>query len=173
MQTLHSWLRNISCTHALHSAQVPLISVIALGHSSSLTIPYHVYKQSRNWVRNVDIYCAKQTYKLVIIVNVYWADIFPSAVEGFLLNRGVECMPMLFKWYSAVVDICTVLQPLPSCKKGVGLRGTILKVPKLDNKCTFTDLKICATHVWTVDTVVKVQHSVRTTKQRCQSGAAI
>ena len=62
-------LRNISCTRAilaaLHSAQVPLISVIALGHSSSLTIPYHTTCMN-NGVRNVDIYCAKQRVNLQI-----------------------------------------------------------------------------------------------------------
>ena len=62
-------------------------------------------------------------------------------------------MPMLFKWYTAGVDICAVLQPLPSYKKGVGLRGSIfLTELKLYDKlcCTFTALKLCATHVWTV-----------------------
>ena len=45
-------------------------------------------------------------------------------LKAFLLKRSAECMPMLFQWYTAAVDICTVLQPLPSYKKGVGLRGT-------------------------------------------------
>ena len=46
-------------------------------------------------------------------------------LKAFLLKRGAECMSMLFKWYTTAVDICTVFQPLPSYKKGVGLRGTI------------------------------------------------
>lgn len=92
-------LRNISCTRAilaaLHSAQVPLISVIALGHSSSLTIPYPCMN---NGVRNVDIYCAKQRVKPT---NYHWAP--PPFLQ---LGRGWKTVMVVHAcMHDAVVEV--------------------------------------------------------------------
>lgn len=85
-------------------------------------------------------------------MNVYWAGILPSA-QG--LSAEKKCW-MHAHVVSVVHGCCRHLYcppASPKLQKGGGAqRYHFLTEPKLYNKlwCTFTGLKLCATHVWTV-----------------------